>query len=516
MRKRSRPDLPTLLILALFVGLGAAGARHFAVRINPDAISYIAVAEHVLAGRWLESVNGYWAPLYPWLMAPLLAVGAAAPLAGRLVSLAAGLAALFGAKRLAGTAGAGPAAQRVLLLALVPSFALYGTASLTPDLLFLAIWLHYLALVHAPGFGARRRDWALAGLLGGLGYLAKAYGFYIFLLHFGLCVLWRLLAAVPARRRSLLAGAVLGLLVFAACALPWMGVLGSKYGGLPVSTSGGYNRALFGPDTKGQPMEHLGFLPPVNPWAVSIWEDPSDLPVAHWGPLAGAREARHQVQLLLKNLQRLALAVVFLNYAALLAMPLAAWAVLRRRRGDPWPGEAALLAAMAIFPAGYLLVCVEMRYVWVTVVAGIVVSVVVAQRWAHGRRSFAALAFAVVVAGCWVGPLRSLRAEAPLLGGVDPAVARLAEAASPGQRLAADDRWMAGIAVAYRLGLRFHGVRGELGADQAARTLAEQGVDWYLAWDPAAAAEAVRWGWTPLDGAAADDRMTILRAPARP
>ncbi|MBE0564988.1 MAG: hypothetical protein IH621_03460, partial [Krumholzibacteria bacterium] len=94
MRKRNRPDLPTLLILALFVGLGAAGVRHFAARINPDAISYIAVAEHLLAGRWLESVNGYWAPLYPWLMAPLLAVGVAAPLAGRLASLAAGLAAL--------------------------------------------------------------------------------------------------------------------------------------------------------------------------------------------------------------------------------------------------------------------------------------------------------------------------------------------------------------------------------------------------------------------------------------
>lgn len=514
--RKNRPDAAVLLVLAGFLLLGAVLAHDFRGRINPDGISYIAVAEHVVHGRWAESVNGYWAPLYPWLMTPFVALGMAGPLAGRVVGLLAGLAALAGAWRLARAVGAGPGALRALLAALALPFALYGTASLTPDLLFLAIWLHYLALVHDPGFGAGRRRWVLAGLLGGLGYLAKAYGFYVFLLHFGLLVLVRLAAAPPAARRRLVTGALLGAAVFAACALPWMGALGAKYGGLSVSTSGAYNRALFGPGTKGQPMEHLGFLPPVNPWAVSVWEDPSDLPVADWSPLAGLGEAKHQALLLVRNLRRLALAVVLHNYAALVALPLAVATVLRRRRGGPWPGEAPLLGAMAVFPVGYLLVWVEMRYVWVTVVCGIVVAVLVAERWTGGRRALTGLALAAVVAGCWVAPLRSLRAGSPLPAGTDATVARLAAVATQGQRLAADDRWMAGIAVAYRAGLRYHGVRGDLDGEDAARALAAQGVDWYLAWDPAAAAEAQGWGWTPLAGGAAPDGAIILKAPARP
>jgi hypothetical protein len=36
--------------------------------MNPDGISYIEVGEAYLRGNWSTAVNGYWSPLYPWLL----------------------------------------------------------------------------------------------------------------------------------------------------------------------------------------------------------------------------------------------------------------------------------------------------------------------------------------------------------------------------------------------------------------------------------------------------------------
>lgn len=513
--RKSRPDGAALLVAAGFLVLGVWLAIRFQQRINPDGISYLAVARHVLAGRTTDAVNGYWGPLLSWLLVPALAAGAAPLVAARLVGLASGLLALWGAMRLAATAGLGRGATVALLLALTPALAVGATVAVTPDLLFLGLWLHYLALVHRPGFGSRRADAPVAGLLGALGYLAKPYGFYAFALHFLLCGLWRLAtAAAPARRRVLATTAV-GFAVFAVCAAPWIAALGAKYGGLPISTSGPYNRALFGPASQGQPLEHLGFVPPPGEFATSAWEDPTGLPLATWSPFDGAAAMRHQLKLSADNARRLLLAVAHANYLGLLALPAAAFLVVRARRRGSWLPEAYLIAAMVVYPAGYLLVRVEPRYVWVSVVAGIVATMLTAERLTRGRGRLATAALlAAAVLGCWTEPARTLRAGDAQTPVVSATVAALAADVVPGARLAADDRWIESLAVAYRLGARFHGVRGGLDAAAAERGLADQGVEWYLDWSRDGTGTPPGPGWSPFGPAAARGGPRIWRASA--
>ena len=515
--RRNSPGPAGWALAAGYLALGVALASRYMQHINPDGISYLAVAQHIAAGRAAEAVNGYWGPLLSWLLAPLLAVGVGPLVAGRVVDLAAGLAALWGAGRVGTVAGLERRSVVALQAALLPSLALNATVNITPDMLFLAVWLHYVALVHRPGFGSRASDALMAGLLGALGYLAKPYGFYVFGLHFLLCCAWRWLAAPAHARRAVFMVGVAGFACFAALAGPWMATLGHKYGGLPVSTSGPYNRALFAPNSKGQPLEHMGFVAPVNAQATSAWEDPTGLPLPNWGAVERGAALRHQAGLLMDNARRLVLAVTWANLVALLALPAAVFLVVRARRRGHWLPEAFLPAVMMIYPVGYLLIRVEQRYVWVTTVLGVVLTVAVAQRLAANRgRALMLAALAAVVLGCWFEPLRDLRAGDATTPRVMATVAALKAAPVPPQRLAASGRWPESLAVAWHLGMRFHGVAGGLDAASAAQGLAAQHVDGYLDWTGDGSGAPAGDGWTLLPHGGGDGPRVWVRAAAQP
>lgn len=54
------------LVIALTVG----AVRHYVVRdgMDPDALSYLDIADEFVAGEWRSAVNAYWSPLYPLLI----------------------------------------------------------------------------------------------------------------------------------------------------------------------------------------------------------------------------------------------------------------------------------------------------------------------------------------------------------------------------------------------------------------------------------------------------------------
>jgi hypothetical protein len=56
------------------VVLGAAQTWYMRHRIFSDGISYLAIAQAYLRGDWHSALNGYWSPLYSWLIAIYLAI----------------------------------------------------------------------------------------------------------------------------------------------------------------------------------------------------------------------------------------------------------------------------------------------------------------------------------------------------------------------------------------------------------------------------------------------------------
>jgi hypothetical protein len=62
-----------LRILAVSIGALQGYAHRFTV-YDDDAISYLDIAQAYLRGDWVNALNGYWSPLYSWLLAATLAI----------------------------------------------------------------------------------------------------------------------------------------------------------------------------------------------------------------------------------------------------------------------------------------------------------------------------------------------------------------------------------------------------------------------------------------------------------
>ncbi|EKQ52693.1 MAG: hypothetical protein B655_1649, partial [Methanobacterium sp. Maddingley MBC34] len=58
-------------ILIYFI-IGVSLIQNYLYIPDADGISYIHIAQHYINGRFSYAVNGYWSPLYSWLLIPFL------------------------------------------------------------------------------------------------------------------------------------------------------------------------------------------------------------------------------------------------------------------------------------------------------------------------------------------------------------------------------------------------------------------------------------------------------------
>lgn len=478
--------------------------------INPDGISYISISRHILAGDWQRAVNGYWSPLYTWLLVPLLALRLDPILAGRLLAILIGLATLPGLQILASRFALSERLRTVVLAAMLPLLWRFTFHALTPDFLLACLLVWYFALVFSPGFRDRRRHAVLCGALGGLAYFAKAYAFYFFLGHFTLmAILHGLNGKDNAERRAAVRQFALGLVVFSLFAGTWITLLSVKYGGIVVATSQRYSHDLVGPDSPGHPTA-AGFLAPADATAISVWDDPSSLYrlLPEWNALSSAAEMKHQSKLVVRNLGGLIgifhaynpLALVVL-LGSLLCLVRGRW--LRRRPG----GEAFPLLTLLLYPAGYLLVLVYDRYFFACL---ILLALMTAQglQWLADRgflpgwRRGAALAILILTLG--LPPAGQLvktariraRHNIPALG------ASLANQVGLTGRIASNREWQKTLALAYLLNLRYYGVRGVIPNEKVIPALARWKVNYYFVWKETAEEKALFRDYPEMTGGA--------------
>ncbi len=375
--------------LALAMGLVSAWfGRHI---VNADGISYIEVGDAWLRGDWKHAINGYWSPLYSWMIALTKLVAHPTPywefacvhivnFAFYIVSLACFerflrrfLAWLETARPLP------PAAQRLyrtLGYALFLWVGLFGVnlVNTTPDQMVAA--MVYLACSLLLDIHTGRAGWpsyALLGLVLGVGYLAKAAMFPIGFLFLLACIPW-----TTAARFRALPTVSLGLAVFLATCAPFVMALSWSKGRLTFGDSGRINYAeeisgvrrvshwQGGPQGCGTPVhattpirEHPEvFAFDSGPGgSYPVWTDPS-----YW--YEGVRfhvDIRRQIENLVLNTAA-ALCTFLVAPGALTA--LLALLFLRRRRAVPDLGHAWFLAlpcAGAVFL--YCVVLISTRYV---------------------------------------------------------------------------------------------------------------------------------------------------------
>ncbi len=448
-RRKVRSFAPAVLLVVTGLAL-LPGYRY---HIGIDGISYVSLARYYAEGELGLAVSAYWSPLLPWLTAPLAWLGVPLIPAAKVVALASGALALEALRRLHRAAGTRPGSALVVNMALVPFLLNAVFLGVFADLVLAAVLAGYLVVVLGEMPDGVRRAGARAGLLGGVAFLSKAIALPFVLAHQTARLAWRVLRRQPLRPAFALA--CLGGLALVVGV--WVGVLSAHEGRPTWSTAASHNLALVAPESKGNPIQFGGLFAPPHEEAVSVWEDPSRLPVVeqpwldHSLPAILRRVGQNARRNALETWRTLAAEVPALALLGLGALWLPARVEAGSRRRV---AERAALAG-ALFAAGHLVLWVEPRYLWFPVLCLAPLAGVALDAARRRRGAFPAVALLLVLGTGWPAAeglaLRWRSGER--LHATGEAVAAVLPL--DGRRVASADYWQRSAILCLQLGCRY-------------------------------------------------------------
>jgi len=348
--------LPTAAGLAAYALAASWAAWTYRDWINPDAVSYLRNALYWSQGRFGDAVAGYWSPLFSLCLAPLVAMGFDPAHAGIAVM------AVWGAALVVATGvlvirlrllPAGPALAASLLVA--ETTVRWGT-TLFPDVILAACLMGSAVVLVDPAVLTSRRRAMLAGVLGGLSYLGKAYGFPFFLVFLPMT-----LACFHAPPwRAVVRAWGLAMAGFAMVAIPWAAALSIKYETPTIGLVGRINHAIVGP---WDPSRNELWKP--VPGRITVWEIPETRRYGFWSPLDSVTAFRWQVRLVWTHAKQVRDALARFDWLSL-GLVLAVVGPFLAHLGDDrlWRRFVLWIAGtFAVFGAGFVFVYFDYRYV---------------------------------------------------------------------------------------------------------------------------------------------------------
>ncbi len=237
--------------------------------LDGDGMAYMDVADLIRTHHWAGVINGYWNPLYPWLLSVAQRVFHTTHFnemrayyilnffifLASVVALLAFISALVKLRRRMTpspdqNAGATPLLGMEALQLLGVALLVIATgrelsmATIRPDALLQALMLAAFAML-LESFASESLVYAPAmGFFFGLAYLAKSFAFLVALITIALMMLFQSWIQRRKPARVITAGA-LALLVFAAVAGPYIGELSKQKGRFDFGDSGALNYAWY-------------------------------------------------------------------------------------------------------------------------------------------------------------------------------------------------------------------------------------------------------------------------------
>ena len=267
-----------ILICTVYVILSLSLIFYNPHTFSYDTLSYINIAQNYFNGNFTDAINRYWGPLYSWILIPFMYTFGNSPsqslFAIKIVNIIAGLFTLMGFQLLLIRFEINSKLRYILLITLIPEIVYFSFFWITPDLLITSILLFYLVLLFSSEYSNKASFAVLCGLLGGLAYFAKSYGFAFFIISFTLFNFIYLLK-MKSKRKNILKNTILGFGIFFIVSGLWIGVMSANYGYLTMGSSAQFNIGLTSSNSLGTSMEINGLSDLPNEFAVSFWEDPS-------------------------------------------------------------------------------------------------------------------------------------------------------------------------------------------------------------------------------------------------
>lgn len=294
------------LLAGLFV-IGASVGLYFQFAyhkfLNNDTLSYINLAERYAAGDWQHAINGYWSPLYCWLLCCCKLIHLPLLQSCYVINFIFAAIGLYVLCKLAARYITQPLFYFAFGLYALLLMLFYAMSTLTPDLMATVFCVWFLLLVTDNQFARTKHIPILAGVAGACAYFSKVYNFVPIHLFLALLILV-VLVKNKSSKLKYIAPVLKTYGVFIALAAIWITILSIHEQRLVFATSGRLNHNLVNPSYgKDFPINEGLYAPPFES-AYSAHVNPAHLLDAYdWSPFNNARNFHHQVSLIKGSIQ---------------------------------------------------------------------------------------------------------------------------------------------------------------------------------------------------------------------
>ena len=476
-------------VIVLYTAAGAVLLPYYRYQINPDGISYISIADKYLAGNYYDAINGYWSPLFSWLLIPWLYFKIDPLLAVKILNLLIGIVAITAMYSFTFKYQVSQQIRCIILFVLIPVTTYFSYDQITPDLLTAVLLLFYLDVLFDVQYPLKRYSGALCGIIGSITYLSKYYCFLFFLIHFPIMnALHYVRNPSPVYRKSILRHLCIGLALFLIISSPWIYALSHKYNKVLFSTAGTVNLANLHPNPPHSQLPNFRDTP--DSYAYSLWDDPYyDRYNVSWNPFESLDYMKHWSRIFIVHVcQTLKIFISFSFFSFLLfaggIIYCAYLLFLKPEKLIAMPEIVFSLATILLYSAGYCLIHVEERFFMVVcflfmILGGYVLNKIFQNHlFKRGNNAILilfVLSFSILPINHLIKNVNSDK-EIYLLG------AALKRYVPPHSRIATTGYWYESLYLTFHLQSTIYGATEHLQADVAKRELDKYGINYFIDW----------------------------------
>ena len=361
----SNKDL--IIIFAIYILVTLILLKVIYLQAGADGVSYISIAKDYASGNYTDAINGYWSPLYSWLMVPFFLFKLnpyQSIFVPRIISFVAGLFIIINVRRLMNLFKSDKLTIMFIEVSLLPIIIFSTIIYDTPDLLMVAIILYYFSIIFNPNYSVKSFNGILCGFIGAFGYLCKSYVFPFFLVHFISFNIYYYYKGISKKQKQVIVkNLFFGLIVFFAISCLWAGLISEKYGENTFGTSGEYNHAILGHASNMHPIHFMGLIKPPNENAVSIWEDPSYIKLKDWSAFSSGYNFNLELRIIWSNTTDTVSIIEYYSIFSIFIIILSFYLILRGKLNKLIKRNLSfLLFTILLYSGGYLYIFTGWRY----------------------------------------------------------------------------------------------------------------------------------------------------------
>ena len=482
-----------IILTCLYIPAAIILTIIFRYQINPDGISYIAIAQKYAAGDFANAVNGLWSPLFSLLMAPFIKLGFDPQLTAKCFNFVFGYIIVITVYGLSKKLKFDPISTTLVIICCTAISLSYAALWITPDLLSVMFIFFYFYIISDTAYDTKTKPAICCGLVGALAYLSKGYMFTFFAMHFFIISVIKFASAsAPDHKKKIVINLLAGTITFVLICTPWAALLTHKYDHFTLTTAGKFNLGLVAPDYTGRPQLKDGFFAPPNPTAVSVMEDPVDIGMPDWSPFDSSEDfdyfLRHNLK---KNIMQI---FRHLNKWSPLSSIIVAAAILLffypvKTSTDTSRTALILLAGFLLFPAGYILVTTAFdryfiaMYFLLALLTGFVFDIIL-KKFSIPKPAAVLLYCVLALPFAWNSTKTIRQYDITLCNNAHTIGTAIKQHIGPSPKIASDTKYVPTYFITYHAGGHFYGIpKAGISPADLSGELNKYGIEYYLVWD---------------------------------